>query len=515
MRVVTKDFLNENAYRNYPVDDAATMEPYSGPLLERVSSLLADLSMCIPKAAAACAFVSSINVTDRLVTMTIMGSATHPFMQGAPATTLHSADYAALGAIVLARVQALRDDVLPGAVVPLIPVEPGVGGWVVFGPGILEAGSWHFSGPSASMLSDRCVTRLDYSGVLSIGRQGFETALDGAVLLEGQQGLEIVQAGPSELRLQFSGDSTTVRRNLAQYVGECGGRPEAGSCGGDPIRRINGVYPAGPASEIVVVLDRPFYATIAGSGGSESLQVSSDIPLERFCAGRPRPPSGCETSDVGQAIAPVSGTGDVQPPSLGAALYFESCGPSGCASGVFTYVSQKAGRPGIAVFESGLPVSALGEMFTRLEIDQVSKEWQLYSGQGASLLAYGPVDSNFRGSRTVEYLANQHRLELGLPTAYDLQGVSQLLVAVDAADAFPFAGTYDRVGYRRYLLSTDQSYELQLRGSPDSSWAILQGGKVLAAGPIQPDGVGTQVQQYVGPSGESSIRTIGVSAVQS
>lgn len=86
---------------------------------------------------------------------------------------------------------------------------------------------------------------------------------------------------------------------------------------------------------------------------------------------------------------------------------------------------------------------------------------------------------------------------------------------MDAADAFPFAGTYDRVGYRRYLLSTDQSYELQLRGSPDSSWAILQGGKVLAAGPIQPDGVGTQVQQYVGPSGESSIRTIGVSAVQS
>jgi hypothetical protein len=38
---------------------------------------------------------------------------------------------------------------------------------------------------------------------------------------------------------------------------------------------------------------------------------------------------------------------------------------------------------------------------------------------------------------------------------------------------------------------------------------------VLAAGPIQPDGIGTQVQQYVGPSGESSIRTVGVSAVPS
>jgi hypothetical protein len=515
MRVVTKDFLNENAYRNYPVDDAATMEPYSGPALERVSSLLVDLAMCIPKAAAACAFVSSISVTDRLVTVTIMGSATHPFMQGSPAVSLHSADYAALGAVVLARVQVLRDEGLPGTVVPLIPVEPGVGGWVVFGPGILEPGSWHFADASASMLSDRCVTRLDRSGVLSIGRQGFDTALDGAVLLEGRQGLEIIQAGASELRLQFSGDATTVRRNLAQFVGACGGRPEAGSCGGEPVRRINGVYPAGPDSEIVVVLDRPFYATLAGAGDAQSLQVSSDIPLERFCAGRPKPPSGCESSGVRSALSSDSGTSDVQPPSLGTAVFFEACGPSSCASGVFTYVSQKAGRPGVAVFESPTPVSALGEMFTRLEVDQVSKEWQMYSGQGASLLAYGPVDSNFRSSRAVEYLASRHLLELGLPTSYDLQGVSQLLVTVDAADAFPFAGTYDRVGYRRYVLATDGSYELQLRGSPDSSWAILRAGKVLAAGPIQPDGIGTQVQQYVGPSGESSIRTVGVSAVPS
>lgn len=514
MRTVTKEFLNENAYRNYPIDDAATMEPYSGAELQRVNSLLADMSVCIPKSVAACVFVSSISVSDSLVTVTLMGSNTNPFAVGVPPTSVYAQEYSSLGAVVLARVQAVRSDSLPGTVVPVVPVEQGVGGWVVFGPGVLTTGSWHFANPAASMVSDRCVTRLDYDGVLSIGVQGFETTLDGVVSLQGQQGIEVVKTGVSDLEIRFAGSGDTIRRLLSEFVGSCGGRPETGNCGGDPIRRINGILPEGPSREIVIALDKPMYATIQGEGDTESLAVSSDLPLENFCTNRPRPPEGCVRSvALGSAQASVPNENNVQAPNAGAKLFFEVCGPAGCQSGVFTYVSQKTARPGVAVFESATPVSALGELFTRLEIDQVASEWQLYGSQGASLLAYGAADVGFRSSKTVQYLSSEYRLELGTPTAYDLLGVQQLVVTVDAPDSFPFGGTYVRQSYRRYVKSDDASYELLLRGDPDSSWVIYKSGKVVAAGPIESTGVGTQVQQYIDSQGLSAIRTVGVQAV--
>jgi hypothetical protein len=514
MKTITKEFLNENAYRNYPIDDAATMEPYSGTELQRVNSLLIDMSICIPKSVAACVFVSSISVTENLVTMTLMGSNTNPFAVDAPATTSYAQEYSLLGAVVLAHVQAVRSNSLPGAVVPIVPVEDGVGGWVVFGPGVLTTGSWHFANPAAAMVSDRCVTRLSYDGIFSIGVQGFETTLDGAVSLQGQQGIEVVKTGASDLEIRFAGSGDTVRRLLSEFVGSCGGRPETGNCGGNPIRRINGILPEGPAREIVIALDKPMYATIQGNGDAESLAISSDLPLENFCTNRPRPPEGCVRSvALSSAQIAVPSGDNVQVPAAGTSLFFEVCGPTGCQSGVFTYVSQKPARPGVAVFESPAPVSAFGELFTRLEIDQVASEWQLYSSQGASLLAYGAADVGFRGSKTVQYLSNDYRLELGTPTAYDLLGALQLTVTVDAPDSFLFGGTYVRQSYRRYVKSDDSSYELLLRGDPDSSWVIYKSGKVVAAGPIEATGIGTQVQQYIDPQGLSAIRTVGVQAV--
>jgi len=512
MRTVTKDFLNENAYRNYPVDDAATMEPYVGQELERVNSMLADMSICIPKSAAACAFVSSISVTEQLVTVTIMGSQVDPFTVNEPPTTEYAQRYAELGAVVLAHVQARRSRGLPGVVVPVTPVEPGVGGWVVFGPGVLNTGSWRFSGPEASVISNRCVSRLDYSGVFTIGRQGFETVLQGDVALQGQQGLEVVKAGPSELSIRFGEDPDTVRRRLREFAGRCGARPETGTCDGEPIRRINGVYPAGAFREIVLALDKPFYAFLEGSGDLENLAVSSDIPLERFCAGRPKPPDGCSPSPIGP-LAATAGPDErtVQPPDDGTQLFLEVCGPLGCSSAVFTYVSQKAGRPGTAVFEASGSVSAFGDNLTRLEIAQEAREWQLYGPSGASLLAYGPLDFSFRGSKKVQYLGDDYELELGPPVAYDLQGATSLRVTVDAPTPFEFGGVYVRQKYRVYSLSTDPAYELRIRGG--GSWSILKDGRPLAAGPIQPDGIGTQVQQYLDGDGNSVIRTIGVQAV--
>ena len=112
MKVVSRDFLNDNEYRPYPVDDRATFEPYANTDVSAVNSLLSDIKLILPGSIAACAFIASIKVTNALVTLTIMGSQTHPFSPNTPAATLTNEQYSVLGAFVLATVQVRRSSSL-------------------------------------------------------------------------------------------------------------------------------------------------------------------------------------------------------------------------------------------------------------------------------------------------------------------------------------------------------------------------------------------------------------------
>ena len=526
MKVVTRDFLNDNEFRKYPFDERATFDEGDLDLNEMdprpLNSLLTDMRLMLPKSLAASAFVSGISSSKSLVTVTIMGN---PIVQNtfydpygpvdvdlASLPTSLNEQYSMLGSMVLARVQVKRSAALPGQVVPLIPVEPGVGGWVVFGSGILNDGIWSFSGPKASSLSFQCVTRYDYGGVKSLGRKGFDTSVSGKVTLAGQGGVEVVEDDLG-LAIRFAGSNLQVRQGLDSFKGDCGGRPESDTCLFPPIRSINGIVPQGPSRELVIVLDKPMYATIEGSGDDEIVVVSSDTPQELFCTGRLDIPDGCSagqspyTGFLRSAYSPPS-TGMSLAPDL--SLTFELSGTVQ-ASGTFAYLQQHPTRPSVAVFslQDG-PLSVLGESVTHLHVDSALWEWQLYGPQGPSMNAFGSLMNNMRGSRSITYMGQPHSMTLGITSMFDKAGVDSIQVAIDAPDAFEEAGTYVKVSYCRYAHSANPGYFLELRGAPDDTWVLLKGTQVLAAGTMASSLQGTQVQGYIRQNGESAMRTIAV-----
>lgn len=512
MKVITRDFLNDNEYRSYPIDDRATFEPYEAGDVSVVNTLLTDIRLVVPKTQAAVAFVANITITKLLVTVTIMGSKEHPFSPNTPAATANNEEYTALGATVLGRVQIKKALAQPGVVVPVLGVTPGVGGWVVFGSGVSKEGSWSFAGPTAAMIADQCVTRYDYSGVLTMGQAGFDTVISGKVSLVGQGGIEVV-ADDKGSAIQFSGISQQVKQSLNNYVGNCGGRPESNTCLFSAIRTINGVVPATANGDIVIVLDKPLYATLQGAEQEETVAVGSDIKLESFCKTRLQIPDNCGTGSnsvtsnfLRSSTAPANQV-SVNPDIL---LTVDVSDGTNYSYSNFKYQQQHPNRPTVAVYEAQSPLAALGEYLSSLQVDIGLNEWQLYGSDGPSMYAYGSLTNNLRGVQTLTYGGIDYRVSLGPATVFDQLGYFNLKVAVDAPDDFPEAGTYRRQAYSSYVHILNPEYTLEVRGFADSVWALLKNGVLLAAGPIEANGTGTNIQNYIRPNGESAVRTIGI-----
>ena len=514
MRVVSKDFLNENEYRAYPIDAAATYEPYTPNDVGAVNSLLTDMRITVPSTVAACVFLANVTVTKYLITMTFMGANTHPFSPTITPPTLFAAEYSALGAYVIAKVQTKRTNDTAGTTVSVTPMVPGVGGWVTLGSGAANEGYWSFAGPSSSLISDHCITRYDYSGVTTIGQLGFTDVVAGAVTLIGQGGIEVIAAG-SEVTLQFSGTQQEVKSSLASYVGECGGRPESKTCAFAPIKTINGIRPAGEFNDIVLVLDKPIYAElVAATTANETFNLSSDAKLEQFCRGRINIPNTCE-SMVGAYIPQraVSSFASIVTPTPGLVLTAEVYGPSGNFTANFRYIQQSPINAAVAVFTSSEFVALPGEFLNELHLDMTLGEWQLYGAAGVSMSAFGPLLNNLRGYKSVDYQGATYRIYLGVSTVCDLLKITTIRVSIDALDAFEEQGTYIKTGHSLYTHSQLSEYTLEFKSVASDTWSILKAGILVAAGTLDAAGRGVQVQTYRRPNGESALRTIGVIGV--
>jgi hypothetical protein len=401
--------------------------------------------------------------------------------------------------------------------VHLQPEVPGVGGWVVFGSGVLTEGSWSFSGPQASMISDSCISRYEYGGVTTIGKQGFDTTVDGKVQLVGQNGLEVVSDSKG-LAIQFSGTKSEVRQSLQAFIGQCGGRPESNTCAFNAIRSLNGLVPQGEDRELVIVLDKPMYARYEGAGDKETVVISSDLPLEAFCKGRLEIPETCGTV---QGLAQFTSTYS-QPPAqdrvslnTNTKLTFEIFDGVSSYSYSFSYLQQHPTRPSVAIFGTTSPIFFFGETLNALHVDAALGEWQLYGNDGVSLVAFGGLNTNLRSNREVVYGNDSYALTLGPTTIYDTIGVTEISVGISALDTFPESGIYMRVGYGLYQHSSNPACMLEIRGAPNDAWAIVSNGSVLAAGVLSAQGIGTLVQNYTRSNGLPGIRTIGVAGAAS
>lgn len=520
MKVVTKEFLNNNEFNPYPFHVRATLEPNSSSDKSLVFSLLTDMHLAVPRNMAESVYVADISSSKSLVTMTIMGSLSRAFSSDPSLPPvfgdINDPEYQFLGAKVLARVQVRKSANLPGLPVNVIPVQPGVGGWVVFGSGILNEGSWRFININTSGIADECISFYQYGGVTTLGKQGFSTAVSGDVTLTGQGGIEVVPDDVG-LSLRFSGSSLDVKQNLNFFKGACGGRPESSTCAYSAIRSINGIVPQGEDREIVLVLDKPMYATLEGVGDDELLAVSSDMPQELFCAGRLDVPDGCNT---GTPPATPFLRSAYSPPAVSPTLSsstrmtFQVSDSDGIRSAGFSYQQQHATRPSVAVLVlDGGSFSLLGEQITHLHMDLGLREWQLYGPSGPSLYGFGALFNNLRGDRTFTHMGRQYYMSLGLMSMYDSMGITRIRVSIAAPDLFEEAGVYVKERYCRYVHELRPEYALELRGAPDDSWAILHNGLVVAAGALSDTGTSAQVQGYIRSNGESSMRTIAVEGI--
>lgn len=520
MRVVTKEFLNENAYISYPIDFRATYEPYSKEDASAINSILLDMKLTIPEDVANTAFIASIKITPALVSLIIMGSKESPYYDlEPPVPTYSSEEYTVFSAVVLGTITVAKSAAIQQNPVKLEAAIDGVGGWVVFGPGVQNTASWSFSGPASSAIASSAITRYKYGGVKLLAKKGFEQTISGTTFIAGQNGIEVVKSGSNTLSIQFSGTTLDVKNELSEYKGLCGIRPETDTCTYNPIKSINNIPPktnTNGKNEIVLVLDLPLYGSyrdISGSDGTNipngGFIVTSDVPLESLCPRRLEIPEvDCEnpsTTQTAQSVIPTV--------PFGAELVLEvATSTSSPQSYVFTMQQQHPTRKSVSVFKPNRLVNLLDENIFELHIDHLGMQWQAYTATGPSLKLYGPIEANLNGHRTFMLNGVEVRIAVGRLNILDKLNLTLVKVTVDSEDIPAWVGSYLKqyVGY--YVNSLDKNYILKL--SPlNNTWNIAYKGVVVAGGNFDNKGLALITQNYKDANGVSKIRSVTAAGV--
>lgn len=516
MKIVTKEFLNENAYLSYPIDGRATYEPYSKEDASAIHSLLLDLQLTVPKEVANTAFVASIKVSSALVSLVIMGSKETPFYENTlPEPTYSSPEYDTFNAVILATAIVSRSQALTQTPVTLVGEIDGVGGWVVFGPGVENVGNWSFSGPASSAISSKAITLYEYGGVKTVGKFGFEKTLNGAINFVGQNGIEVVNEESNVISIRFSGPSVEVQNDLSQYAGECGIRPETNTCSSTPIKTINRIKPfknpSDSKNELVLILNAPLYARAVfdpGIDGPVGVEVSSDQPLESLCSPRLRiPDTECEeTNPVLPATKAI-----VVAPKTELVLEYASMGLYETVD--FIMHQQHPNRPSVSVFKPKNNNNMIvGEIPLELHVDVSARQWQVYSVGGPSLKLFGSLDGGIVGYRNIELNGIPARLTIGQKNILDKLGMNSIIVKSDSLEAVPWEGTYSKVYHNNYVHENDSQYSFKL-ANIGNSWGIYKNKTLVIGGSFDSSAVSFQLQTYKNAIGNSETRAVTVRGV--
>jgi len=510
MRVVAKSFLNENNFRQYPIDVRATYEPYTAADISIVQSLLTDMRLTIPAAVANSAFVASINVSSEIVSMIIMGSQTALYYDAAspPSTSYESAEYTAFHAVVLGTVTALRTVAQAGTPIAITGQLPGVGGWVTFGHGIKLVANWSFAGPASAGLCSSVVSRYNYGGVTSLAKEGFVSTLSGAVTLVGQNNIVATKYGQT-ISLGFAGSTADVKDQLANYVGECGKRPETATCNFQPITQINGIKPVSNLqgiNEIILVLDKPLYGKLRDTDiPAGGFLVSSDVALESLTGPRLAIPNiECVEPRLLLASTPNPTTFI----TTGTEVLLEASSATGYEYYRFTAAQQHPHRAAITIFKPTVTGQyLLGEQLVELHLDTTINQWQLYTNEGPSLRCFGPLQYNLTGQRNITFNGTTYQLLVGPPNALDAVNYNALVV--NATMSLPWTGTYLRRSYGQYVHNLDATYSVKVLAAT-KAWGVYEGNTLVAGGPLGANGFGSAIQNYSPVAGQTQLRTISI-----
>jgi hypothetical protein len=234
-------WLNANATRNYPLEDCAGKIDDTGASLP--DDILADMNIWYPDGLGTTAFVSSVMVSPNLVSLTICAYDVRACQANGA-----SSQFIPLAAITLPRpIDVYRNYKLTG-------YQQGVGGWVIFGPGINSTytRSYRFSNPTQSAILPHLVKTYPTGiGVTTLGKPGYATKLTGLIKFLSDDA-QVLKIEKDQIRVDGDvKDAVVFRLNqeesgpsiFEKFLGPCDGRPESNTCRGTPIHNINNITP--------------------------------------------------------------------------------------------------------------------------------------------------------------------------------------------------------------------------------------------------------------------------------
>lgn len=253
--ISNNNWYNLNSTRKYPLDDGCTGITDDGQVLP--ATIITDLSLTLPRSLGIGGMVSSLKVSDTMVSVTFL-ALDHPIRNSFydPASSLSAEYFKPLCAVTLAK------PVETGVPYPLTPFSDGVVGWIVFGEGIKKKFDGKFSNPVQSALNPKnCRYYRDFP-VTSIGKVGASTKLQGMVKLIAGNDIDITAEtqlinGEEKQVISFALKEKNGVNVLDVYRGPCSGRPESKTCAQESIEFINTVQPDCNGN-IDIIFESPF-----------------------------------------------------------------------------------------------------------------------------------------------------------------------------------------------------------------------------------------------------------------
>lgn len=278
MPIRNQNWYNANESRRYPLDDQSTGLDDAGA--EMRDDILADCDIRFSSALGGCLYVQGIAVSRGLVSV-VFGAA-------ADATQLTGHTVAAV---------TVERPITKYRHYAITPLVPGIDGWVVFGAGIEEDGNFRFTQPKQSLIAARCADVYSPLPIPNMKKAGVGSALSDVITFEGLTPIvvthEKIKPDPEEdveiNALVFKLDTQQITLNynpLSEFLGACGGRPESGTCGKEPVETINGVEPDCDGNIVIEFAEPLVAAAIAGPGNSPTcggIAVDLDIGLTALC----------------------------------------------------------------------------------------------------------------------------------------------------------------------------------------------------------------------------------------
>lgn len=249
MALITRDFLNSNEDRAYPIHESATRKGINGSTIP--NDLLVDANIWIPDSIGKNVYVSSVGSSEKILSLTLLAVDYNPICGEEPSSSSQTA-CAPVPTIQPVGVISLVKPVVPYKNYAITPMQDGVAGWVMFGSGATKTDTYFVAidEPKDGMLVSRVVRSYLAPPVTSLGKTGSDRELNGIVELTGSVGRVVVSKGTRTINgvlrdVVLIGLDTTrgYVTTMQDFAGDCGKRPSVDTCDRTPIISIEDVTP--------------------------------------------------------------------------------------------------------------------------------------------------------------------------------------------------------------------------------------------------------------------------------